>query len=102
MLESGARRTLSCHYAMGGVILGSRGELYYCPHSRALGNGRDRPAGDVYYDRQNLDYRRSVLLRAKCLQCPPYTFNLWELEKDIARYCRFLIAPQGQRSDRFR
>jgi MoaA/NifB/PqqE/SkfB family radical SAM enzyme len=102
MLESGARRTLSCHYAMGGVILGSQGELYYCPHSQVLGSGRHRPAGDVYYDVGNLDYRRSVLLREKCPRCPPYTFNLWELEKDIAKYCRFLIAPRGQRPDRFR
>ncbi|MGD8623346.1 MAG: radical SAM protein [Anaerolineae bacterium] len=102
MLQSGARRTLSCHYAMGGVILGSRGELYYCPHSRVLGSGRDRPAGDVYYDAQNLDYRRSVLFRKKCPHCPPYTFNLWELEKDVARYIKFLIAPQGRRPDRFR
>jgi MoaA/NifB/PqqE/SkfB family radical SAM enzyme len=102
MLESDARRTLSCHYAMGGVILGSRGELYYCPHSQALGSGRDRPAGDVYYDAQNLDYRRSVLFRKRCPHCLPYTFNLWELEKDVARYIRFLIAPQGRRPDRFR
>ncbi len=93
MLQFGQKRTISCHYAMGGVILGPQGELYYCPHSQALGNCRDQPAYEIYYDGRNLDYRRSVLVQDECLHCPPYTFNRLEFERDILKYFKFLIIP---------
>jgi len=93
MLQFGQKRTMSCHYAMGGVILGPWGELYYCPHSQALGNCRDQPAYEIYYDGENLDYRKSTLAQGECLRCPPYTFNRLEFDKDILKYLKFLITP---------
>ena len=91
MLQLGQKRTMACHYAMGGVILGSEGELYYCPHSRRLGQCRHRPAYDTYYDRKNLSYRTSQLLKGECLHCPPYTFNRLEFAKDLLKYLKFVI-----------
>jgi sulfatase maturation enzyme AslB (radical SAM superfamily) len=91
MLEWGRPRRLSCHYRMGGVILGSRGELYYCKFSREIGNCRRQPAGQIYFNSDQLQYRKKKLLAATCPQCPPNTFNRIELEKDLFRYLAFLL-----------
>ncbi len=91
MLESGKPRTISCHYAMGSLILGSEGSLYYCPKSKSLGDCRKRSAFEIFYDRGNLKYRRDILLQATCPGCPPYTFNRFELEKDLLKYAGFLL-----------
>jgi MoaA/NifB/PqqE/SkfB family radical SAM enzyme len=92
MLQFGQRRALSCHYAMGGVILGSQGDLYYCPHSKSIGSCRNQPAYEVYYAAENLEHRRSALIQDECLHCLPYTFNWLEFEKDILKYIRFLVS----------
>ena len=44
---------------------------------------------------ENLKYRELGLTREKCLYCPPNTFNRLEFEKDILRFLRFLINPDG-------
>jgi MoaA/NifB/PqqE/SkfB family radical SAM enzyme len=93
MIEGNSVRDLSCHYAMGGVILGSDGSLYYCPHSRAIGNCRTESASNVYYDETNLRYRKNSILRQECLHCPPNEFSRMELEKDILKYIWFLLTP---------
>jgi MoaA/NifB/PqqE/SkfB family radical SAM enzyme len=94
MLENGEKRTLACHYAMGGLILGSHGTLYYCPHSRAIGNCRRQSAYDIYYGEENLSYRELGLMDEKCRHCPPNTFNRLEFQKDIFRFLRFFINPR--------
>lgn len=38
MIEFNKNRTLACHYAIGGLILGSDGLIYYCKNSRVIGN----------------------------------------------------------------
>lgn len=85
ILEGLGTRRLSCYYAMGGLLLGHDGTLYYCPHSDAVGSCREREPRAVFYDRDSLDYRRNELLRTKCLHCPPYTRTRWEIEKDLPR-----------------
>jgi len=92
MIEFNRERTLSCHYAMGGVILGAEGSLYYCKKSRAIGNCREKSPYSIYYDEKNLKYRREVLLDTECRKCPPNTFNRIELEKDLFKYLKFLVA----------
>jgi MoaA/NifB/PqqE/SkfB family radical SAM enzyme len=91
MIECGKARSLACHYALAGAILGSDGQLYYCPKSRALGNGRERKAHDIYFDPANLRYRAESLFKEKCPHCPPYTFNLIEVEKDLLKLIGFFI-----------
>lgn len=85
IMEGSATRTLSCYYAMGGVLLGHDGKLYYCPHSDEIGNCLERPPGEIYFDGRNLAYRRSALFEAECLRCPPYTRTRWEMQKDLPR-----------------
>ncbi len=100
MLEFNRPRRLACHYRLGGAILGSRAELYYCKFSREIGNCRERPASEIYYDPQNLEYRRRELLGQVCTHCPPNTFNRQELEKDLPRYLAFLALSGLSREKR--
>jgi MoaA/NifB/PqqE/SkfB family radical SAM enzyme len=85
MLEGRKKRSLSCYYAMGGLLLGYDGRLFYCSHSKEIGSCLDRPPLEIYYDPSNLRYRRNNLLRAECDHCPPYTRTRWEIEKDLPR-----------------
>ncbi len=90
MLELGRPRRLACHYRMGGAILGSRGELFYCKFSREIGNCRQRSAREIYFDPEQLRYRKRELLAAVCPHCLPNTFNRLEAEKDCGRYLTFM------------
>ncbi len=91
MLQSPQSRHMPCHYYMFGAILGSDGQLYYCKDSRSLGNCRSEPAFRLYYQSENLDYRRRHLRQRKCRSCPPNTFNRFEFEKELPRYIQFLV-----------
>lgn len=93
MLEHGTERRMACHYAMGGIIVGSHGDLYYCSRSKSIGNCRDRSPYELYYHRENLRYRWHELLRRECKHCPPNSVNRLELQKDLFRYLRFVLAP---------
>jgi MoaA/NifB/PqqE/SkfB family radical SAM enzyme len=83
-------RTLPCYYALGGVLLGHEGTLYYCSHSEALGNCLENSAHDIYFDPKNLRYRQSSLLGSECKTCPPYTLTRWELQTNIFNVLRIV------------
>jgi len=91
IMEGAKTRTLSCYYAMGGVLLGYDGVLYYCPHSAAIGDCRERPPAEIYFDPENLAYRRTALFESECLECPPYTRTRWEMQKDLPRTLRSMV-----------
>ncbi len=99
VLEGRKTRRLSCYYAMGGLLLGHDGTLYYCPHSRAVGNCRDRAPNSIYYDPENLEYRRRELRQKKCLVCPPYTRTRWEIEKDLPKMLSAIVLRRLQRKE---
>ncbi len=83
--DPNGRRSLACYYAMGGFVLGPDGSLFYCSHSRKIGNGCERSAQEAFYDPAQLDYRRRELLEKECLRCPPYTLTRWELQASLDR-----------------
>ncbi len=91
MIEGKGKRSLSCHYAFSGFLLGYDGTLYYCSHSKGIGNCRRRSAYDIFYDNDNLKYRQSELIQRECYQCPPYTLTRLELEKDIFKILKFVV-----------
>jgi MoaA/NifB/PqqE/SkfB family radical SAM enzyme len=91
MLESNKTRSLACHYAMGGIILGSDSSLYYCKNSKAIGNCKDKPATAIYFADENLRYRKDQLIKKRCLSCPPNTFNKIEAEKDLLKLIKFFV-----------
>lgn len=90
IVERGEKRTLACHYAMGGVVLGSDGLLYYCKNCKAIGDARARSAQEVYFDPANIRYKREELFRTVCPVCPPYTYNLAEVKKDLLKILGYL------------
>ncbi len=83
MLGQGQDRTLSCYYAFAGLLLGHDGTLYYCSHSKVIGNALETPAHQLFHRRDHLRYRQEALLEDECRHCPPYTLTRMELEKDI-------------------
>ena len=91
MIELKKERKISCHYAMGGIILGANGDLFYCKDSKPIGNCRDQQPSAVYFHKDNIEYRKNELFGKKCKTCPPNTFNRLELEKDLFKYLKFLV-----------
>jgi Fe-coproporphyrin III synthase len=90
MVESDRPRTLACHYALAGLILGWEGSIYYCKKSEPLGNLRERPASEIYYDQANLEYRAKNLIEQGCRSCLPNTFNSLELQRDLLKLVTLL------------
>ena len=91
MLENNKSRTISCHYSLGTAVLGAYGELYYCPHSKNIGDAKNQSAHEIYFSKKNREYFKHELLRSKCKKCPPYTRNRIELEKDLFKYIFYLL-----------
>lgn len=91
VIEGKKERTSSCYYYFSGFILGYDGTIYYCSHSKGIGNCRDRSAYEIFYDTSNLKYREKELYQKECKHCPPYTTTRMELEKDILRNAAILI-----------
>ena len=100
MLEGRRTRTLSCYYAMGGLLLGYDGRLFYCSHSKEIGNCLDRSPAEIYYDPKNLGYRQDALIRAECGRCPPYTRTRWEIQKDLPRSLAGILRQKLTRPDK--
>jgi len=100
MSEGRKTRSLSCYYAMGGLLLGHDGRLYYCSHSKEIGSCGDRPPQEIYYDASNLEYRTRDLLQTECRHCPPYTRTRWEIEKDLPRALAEIVRQKLPRSRR--
>jgi len=98
MLEEGRERTLSCYYAFAGVLLGNDGTLYYCSHCRGIGNALETPAHELFYGKENLEYRKERLINVECRHCPPYTLTRLELEKDILKVAGRALRGKGGRS----
>lgn len=91
MIEGRKHRSLSCHYAFGGFLLGYDGTLYYCSHSDGIGNCLRRSAYDLFYDPDNLRYRQAELIEKECRHCPPYTRTRMEMEKDLYKIFKYVL-----------
>jgi MoaA/NifB/PqqE/SkfB family radical SAM enzyme len=91
-------RSLACYYAMGGLLLGHDGRLYYCSHSKEIGACGERLPHEIYYDAKNLEYRARDLLHEECRHCPPYTRTRWEIQKDLGRTVLDMVRHRRSRS----
>lgn len=85
MIGSGRPRTLACHYALAGFILGFDGSVFYCKKSAPIGSTRERPVSEILFDPANLAYRQRALIRGACASCLPNTFNSIEMQKNLLR-----------------
>jgi MoaA/NifB/PqqE/SkfB family radical SAM enzyme len=61
LTEKNPTRLLGCIWKDEGVTLDSRGELYYCAvESNRLGALRNNTGQDVFFDKQNIEHRKSI------------------------------------------
>lgn len=64
-----SRRLLGCAWRDEGVTLDARGELYYCAvKSKRLGGLREGSGEDIFFNSDNINYRRS-LIKNNCDSC---------------------------------
>lgn len=97
LIQHNQKRTMSCDYSLGGLILGSQGELYYCPHDDEIGNCKEKSAYEIFYDPQNLKHRTTTLIQQKCLYCPPKEYGRLSIQKDMFKYLKFVITSRLRR-----
>ena len=81
----GGKRTIGCPYQDRGVVLNSKGELYYCaPKSKKIGDAVSTSSAEIYQD--HLDERQRII-REDCEDCihdyhAPITFQeAWDAEQ---------------------
>lgn len=94
----GKKRDLACRYDLGGVLLGANAELYYCSHSKEIGNCLERTPTSIYFDPENIKYRKELLLEKECKVCLPYASQEAEFYKEWPRYFMFLLKKNRQSS----
>ena len=90
ILTGTLQRSLACYYALGGVLMGHDGTLFYCSHSKAIGNCREKSPYEIFFQEDNLLYRKQELLEKECKTCPPYTLTRWELQADLHKVLSLL------------
>ena len=112
MYRDGRPRQTPCPFTLDSFVLDAYGDMYYCLSERRIGNclaaicsdaSADRkvpaPAGGtqaraacsaIYYDPQNLAFRRE-LARTACQRCNSACFVNVGIKKDLKKYLTFLV-----------
>jgi MoaA/NifB/PqqE/SkfB family radical SAM enzyme len=89
MIANGYQRTMPCPFKSQGLLLNSNGALFYCENSKEIGNVRDTPAGDLYYQAENLAHR-ATFEDGICKTClSPCQVNVGAM-KQVVPYAKFL------------
>ena len=85
------KRLLGCLWQEEGVTLDARGDLYYCAvASHSLGNLKDQKGEDIFFDKENINYRYN-LIKDECDKCihdyagTPQTKNLLLFLKEMIK-----------------
>ena len=89
LIANGYQRTMPCPFKSQGLLLNSNGALFYCENSKEIGNVRDTPAGDLYYQSENLAHR-ATFADTICRNClSPCQVNVGAM-KQFVPYAKFL------------
>jgi MoaA/NifB/PqqE/SkfB family radical SAM enzyme len=66
----GEKRKLTCPFITEAISVDPNGDVYYCTNSKLIGNVFQRDISSIYYDPQNLKYRKLIEKRIcpDCLQ----------------------------------
>ena len=98
MIANGYHRTMPCPFQRQGLLLNPNGDLFYCENSKKLGNTLDTPAGQLYFDKVNLD-NREALKRDTCPTClSPCQVNVGAM-KQVVPYVKFLTRAYKVKQD---
>ena len=89
MIANGYQRTMPCPFKSQGLLLNSNGALFYCENSKEIGNVREIPAGELYYQAENLAHRATFgdTICKNCLS--PCQVNVGAM-KQVVPYAKFL------------
>jgi sulfatase maturation enzyme AslB (radical SAM superfamily) len=89
MIANGYQRTMPCPFKSQGLLLNPNGALFYCENSKEIGNVRETPAGDLYYQAANLAHR-ATFEDTICRTClSPCQVNVGAM-KQVVPYAKFL------------
>jgi len=64
----GKHRKLICPFIVEGFSIDPNGDVYFCPNSKPIGNIFQKDISSIYYNSQNLNYRRFIEKRI-CPHC---------------------------------
>lgn len=90
MLKHGQKRQLTCPFAVEAVSVDPNGDVYYCTDSESIGNIFERSISSIYYDEQNLKYRRWIE-QNKCPSCLQDCLYRIALKKDLLKFGVFKL-----------
>jgi MoaA/NifB/PqqE/SkfB family radical SAM enzyme len=104
MYRDGRSRRSPCPFVVDSFVLDAYGDMYYCLSEQKIGNclaasqseaptaasASLGPCSSVYYDPQNLAFRRE-LTHSACLRCNSGCFVNVGIKKDLKRYLWFLL-----------
>jgi MoaA/NifB/PqqE/SkfB family radical SAM enzyme len=87
--QGATQRSLPCPFASQGLLLNPDGSLQYCHNSQQIGNALETSSSDIYYAKQNLNYRKSVR-QNKCPSCQMSCLFFVSLRKEVFPYFVFI------------
>jgi MoaA/NifB/PqqE/SkfB family radical SAM enzyme len=98
MIANGYQRTMPCPFRTQGLLLNPYGDLHYCENSKAIGNVLQTPAGELYFNAENLAHRDEVKNNV-CPTClSPCQVNVGAM-KQFVPYAKFLIRAYQVKRD---
>jgi MoaA/NifB/PqqE/SkfB family radical SAM enzyme len=89
-LEGAPTRGMPCPFADQGLLLNPDGSLQYCHNSHPIGNVLETPTTQLYYGREHLAYRDSVVQDA-CPTCRMSCLFFVSVRKEVFPFLSFLV-----------
>jgi MoaA/NifB/PqqE/SkfB family radical SAM enzyme len=91
LTEKNPTRLLGCIWKDEGVTLDSRGELYYCAvESNRLGALRNNTGKDVFFDKKNIEHRKSIN-KNNCDSCIHDYGGKIEI-KSLVKFLKYIVS----------
>ena len=84
------KRKNLCAWAVEAISINPNGDMSYCADSKTLGNIHDKTPSEIYYDKENLEYRKT-LPKTLCYDCLHTTFMETTLLKQPLAYMKFRL-----------
>lgn len=82
-------RTIVCPFSNQGIMLDANGDVHYCLNSRVIGNVLERPIRQIYFDRENLEYRKGFP-KNLCRNCYASCMTQVAARKKVYPYVLYL------------
>jgi MoaA/NifB/PqqE/SkfB family radical SAM enzyme len=84
------KRKNLCAWAVEAISINPNGNMSYCTDSKTLGNIHDKTPSEIYYNKENLRYRKT-LPKTLCYNCLQTCFMETTLLKQPLAYMKFKL-----------